>query len=65
MNQQEILNTLANILQIYNTMLLQDDAKNNDIIEELNKQNKQYLEQIINKLDEILEYAKNNQHRNT
>lgn len=46
-------------------MLLEDDAKNNDIIEELNKQNKQYLEQIINKLDEILEYAKSYQHRNT
>ena len=61
MNQQEILNTLANILQIYNTILLQEDAKNNDIMYALQEQN----QQIINKLDEILEYAKSNQHRNT
>jgi len=34
-NNNEILNTFANILQIYNTMLLQQDASNNDLMQEL------------------------------
>ncbi|MBR1600028.1 MAG: hypothetical protein IJ677_09430 [Alphaproteobacteria bacterium] len=53
-NQQlDNLNTLANILQVYNTMLLQQDASNNDVLQELRKQNQEIikrLERIENKL---------------
>lgn len=49
-NQQlDNLNTLANILQVYNTMLLQQDATNNDVLQELRKQN----QEIIARLDRI------------
>lgn len=47
--QRENLNILANILQIYNTMLLQADASNNDLMQELHKQN----EEIIKRLEKI------------
>ena len=47
--QRENLNILANLLQIYNTMLLQADASNNDLMQELHKQN----EEIIKRLDKI------------
>lgn len=53
-NQQlDNLNTLANILQVYNTMLLQQDASNNDVLQELRKQNQEIiarLERIENQL---------------
>lgn len=52
--QRENLNTLANILQIYNTMLLQQDVSNNDMMLRLEEQNKA----ILDKLDEILELLK-------
>lgn len=49
-NQQlDNLNTLANILQVYNTMLLQQDASNNDVLQELKKQN----QEIIKRLERI------------
>lgn len=49
-NQQlDNLNTLANILQVYNTMLLQQDASNNDVLQELRKQN----QEIIKRLERI------------
>lgn len=49
-NQQlDNLNTLANILQLYNTMLLQQDASNNDVLQELRKQN----QEIIARLERI------------
>jgi hypothetical protein len=37
--QRENLNILANLLQLYNTLLLQQDASNNDLMRELQKQN--------------------------
>lgn len=52
--QRENLNILANILQIYNTMLLQADASNNDLMQEIHKQNDEIikrLEKIEKKLD--------------
>ena len=52
--QRENLNTLANILQIYNTMLLQQDVSNNDMMLRLEEQNKA----ILDKLDKILELLK-------
>jgi flagellar biosynthesis/type III secretory pathway chaperone len=47
--QLDNLNTLANILQVYNTMLLQQDATNNDVLQELRKQN----QEIIKRLERI------------
>lgn len=52
--QQENLNTLANILQLFNTLLLQQDVSNNDMMRRLEEQNKT----IIDKLDEILKLLK-------
>lgn len=49
--QRENLNILANILQIYNTMLLQADASNNDLMQEIHKQN----DEIIKRLEKIEE----------
>lgn len=51
MNDKQLdnLNTLANILQVYNTMLLQQDASNNELMQELQKQN----QDIINRLNRI------------
>ena len=47
--QLDNLNTLANILQVYNTMLLQQDATNHDVLQELRKQN----QEIIKRLERI------------
>lgn len=44
--QLDNLNTLANILQVYNTMLLQQDATNNDVLQELRKQNQEILKRL-------------------
>lgn len=46
---------LANVLQIYNTMLLESDVKNNDLMQALQEQNDKYFKTIIEKLDLILE----------
>lgn len=54
--QLDNLNTLANILQVYNTMLLQQDASNNDVLQELRKQNQEIikrLERIENQLQKF------------
>ena len=58
----DLINLLANFLQFYNTNLLQEDASNNDLMKELQHQNKDYLETIIKKLDTIIELleGKNN-----
>lgn len=55
----ELLEQLANILQIYNTMLLTQDASNNDLMKELQKQNTEYFETIIKNQQEILRILKN------
>lgn len=51
MNDKQLdnLNTLANILQIYNTMLLQQDESNNDLLQDII----QRLERIENLLTKI------------
>lgn len=52
---RQLLELLANILQVYNTILLESDVKNNDIMKALQEQNTQYFDAIIEKLDKILE----------
>lgn len=58
-NQQlDNLNTLANILQVYNTMLLQQDASNNDVLQELRKQNQEIIKRL-ERIERQLEMIKN------
>ena len=42
------------ILQIYNLVLLMQDFNNTDLMQELQKQDSNYLEKIIKQNDEIL-----------
>ena len=51
--QTENLDLLSDILQILNTYLLLRDATNNQLMQELNKQDKVYFERIIKDLDLI------------
>lgn len=55
MNRRDILDVLSDILQVYNTNLLEQDASNNDVMKELQHQNKDYLESILTKLNDINE----------
>ena len=49
----ENLDLLSDILQVFNTYLLLKDASNNQLIEELRKQDAEYLERIVKDLDLI------------
>lgn len=53
MSRRDMLDLLSDILQVYNTNLLEQDASNNDVIKELQHQNKDYLEKILTKVDNI------------
>ena len=46
------------ILQIYNLMLLMQDFNNADLMQELQRQDKEYLEKIVEQNDEILKTLK-------
>lgn len=46
------------LLQIYNLILLMQDFNNSDLMKELQKQDKNYLEKIINQNNKILEILK-------
>ena len=48
------LDTASLILQIYNLVLLMQDFNNSDLMQELQKQDSNYLERIIKQNDEIL-----------
>ena len=48
------LDTASLILQIYNLILLMQDFNNSDLMQELQKQDSNYLERIIKQNDEIL-----------
>lgn len=50
----ENLNTFANLVQIASYRELLEQANNDDLMEELQHQNKAYLEQILNMQKEIL-----------
>ena len=52
-SNSENLNTIANILQVASFLLLTNEASNNKILEELQHQNKTYLEKAI-KQNEII-----------
>ena len=42
------------VLQVYNLILLMQDFNNTDLMQELQKQDTQYFEQIIKNQEEIL-----------
>ena len=46
------------ILQLYSVILLMQDYKNTDLMNELQKQDSEYLEKIIKQNKEILEILK-------
>lgn len=46
------------VLQVYNLVLLMQDYNNSDLMQEFQKQNKEYLEKIIEQNDEILSILK-------
>ena len=50
----ENLNTFANLVQIASYREILEQANNNDIMHELNKQNERYLKQILQNQAEIL-----------
>ena len=50
----ENLNTFANLVQLASYQELLVQANNDDLMEELQHQNKEYLEQILNMQKEIL-----------
>ena len=62
------LNFYANLLQIASYQELLEQANNNDILRELNHQNKDYFEQILQRLENIeekLEVQNENNKRNS
>lgn len=54
----ENLNTFANLIQIASYQELLEQANNDDLMEELQHQNKAYLEEILNMQRQILNELK-------
>ena len=54
----------ANIAQFISLQLLLQDASNNDLMNELQRQNKEYLEKILENQKEILSLLKGKEHEN-
>ena len=52
------------ILQLYSLLLLLQDYNNSDLMQELQKQDKQYFETIIKNQNEILEILKRKEDEN-
>lgn len=52
-NVNQNLDIMANISQLFSLALLLQDASNNDLMKELQKQNTEYFERIIKDLDLI------------
>lgn len=60
-NNQDYYNRLTlfdTIMQVLTLAMVQADATNNDLMAELQRQNKEYLERIIEQQNEILKYLK-------
>lgn len=52
------LDTASLILQVYSLILLIQDYNNSDLMQELQRQDSEYLEKIIKQNDEIIEILK-------
>ena len=57
-NSFENLSTLANLLQIASFLLLVSEASNNKLLEELQNQNKTYLDRAIKQNEIIIQQNK-------
>ena len=67
MNNKDFINKLGLILQALSLEILFKDFNNTDLMQELQKQDKEYLEKIIEQNNEILKILKkgeNNGRRN-
>ena len=51
--EDDRLNTIANIAQLYSLCLLLVDNSNNQIMRELQHQNTDYLEEILKRIDKL------------
>lgn len=63
-----IVNNLSLVLQALSLQLLFDDCNNTDLMQELQRQDKEYLEKIINqnkKIISLLEERRNGHERET
>lgn len=58
MNYQNSYDILSLILQIFSFELLLKDCTNNSIMNELQRQDKEYLEKIIKQNEEIIQLLK-------
>ena len=58
------LDVTSLVLQIYNLILLMQDFNNSDLMQELQKQDSEYLEKIIKQNDEILSILKERREHN-
>lgn len=50
---RNVLDLIADCLQVYNTVLLVKDSSNDDLMRALQEQNTKYFEKIIKELDDI------------
>ncbi len=60
-NNQDYFNRLTvldTLLQVITMVMVSNDATNNDLMNELQRQNREYLQQILENQKEILEYLK-------
>lgn len=55
---EDFLSNIANVSQLISLQLLLQDASNNDLMAELQRQNKEYLEKIIKNQEEIKQLLK-------
>lgn len=55
---EDFLSNIANVSQLISLQLLLQDASNNDLMAELQRQNKEYLETIIKNQEEIKQLLK-------
>lgn len=63
-----IVNNLSLVLQALSLQILFDDCNNTDLMQELQRQDKEYLEKIINqneKIISLLEERRNDHERET
>jgi len=58
MNNNDFANKLSLILQALSLELLFQDCNNNDLMQELQRQDKEYLEKIIKQNEEIINLLK-------
>lgn len=53
-----IINNLSLILQVLSLQILFEDFNNSDLMQELQRQDSEYLEKIVKQNEEIINYLK-------